>query len=202
MSTPALNLFEAFNGGPRGWPASFAERGAPPLHTADDQGFGCPVRLEHDIGYLEIRSFRGGADARERVAAVLDRLAGTRALILDLRRNHGGDRSMVALFTSRLFDTESVHRDAVYARTAEAPWSLAPAEARWATQRVYVLVSQNTDSLGQAFAANLQWLGRGLVVGETGPRITADIQTAAATALGVAYRVATADTNGVGSIGD
>jgi Peptidase family S41 len=192
MSITALNLFGISNGGPNGWPVSFAERGAPQLDVADDRGFGFAVRLAPDVGYVEIRSFRGGAGARERVAAVLERLAGARALILDLRRNHGGDRSMVALFTSMLFDTESMHRDAVYARTAEAPWSLALAEARCTTQQVYVLVSRDTDSLGQAFAANLQRLGRGLVVGESGPRVTANIQTAAETALGAAYRAATA----------
>jgi hypothetical protein len=191
MSSPALNLCGILNGGPSGRPTSFAECGAPQLGMADDWGFGCAVRLDRDVGYVEIRSFRGGPEARERLAAQLDRVAGARTLILDLRRNRGGDRAMVALFTSMLFDTESVHRDAVYARAAEAPWSLALTEARWATQRVYVLVSQNTDSVGQAFAANLQRLGRGIVVGEPGPRITADIQAPAAVALAAAYREAT-----------
>ena len=190
MSYPALNTFGIFNGGPSACPSSFAQHGAPQFDAVDDQDFGRVVRLGRDVGYVEIRSFRGGARARERAAAVLDRLAGTRALIIDLRRTHGGDRSMVALFTSMLFDTEPVHRDAVYARAAEAPWSLALAEARWATQRVYVLVSQNTDSVGQAFAANLQRLGRGFVVGESGPQVTADIHAPAAGALVTAYREA------------
>src|SRR5919204_298796 len=50
--------------------------------TADDRGFGCVARLGRGVGYVEIRSFRGGARARETVAAVLDRLMGPRALII------------------------------------------------------------------------------------------------------------------------
>ncbi|HEX6533243.1 MAG TPA: S41 family peptidase [Gemmatimonadaceae bacterium] len=113
------------------------------------------------VGYIELRSFHGSPAARCTAIDAIDRLSGMASLVLDLRRNRGGDESMAALLTSLLFDTEGVHADAVYVPSAGLPPS--PAEPRLARQRVEVLVSPETSPLALAFATNLSRLGRATV---------------------------------------
>lgn len=114
-----------------------------------------------DVGYIELRSFHGSPAARCTAIDAIARLAGKASLVLDLRRNRGGDEAMAALLTSLLFDTEGVHADAIYVPGAGLPPS--PAEPRLARQRVDVLVSPDTSPLGLAFATNLSQLGRATV---------------------------------------
>ncbi len=104
----------------------------------------------------------------EAMAAVHD----ADALIFDLRDNGGGDPRIVALISSYLFGEEPVHLNDIYRRQGVLP------EQLW-TQRdvvgprfgpdkaVYVLTSRFTFSAAEAFAYDLQALGRATIVGET-----------------------------------
>ncbi len=97
-------------------------------------------------------------------------LAHTRALIIDLRENGGGDPAMVQFIVSYLFDTHQ-HINDLYYRSKDdttqywtLPW--VPGE-RLATQPVYVLTSHRTFSGAEEFTYDLKNLKRATIVGET-----------------------------------
>lgn len=136
-------------------------RGAERHEWMSRHGFHAVEERAAGVGYIDLRRFHALAAARGTAIEAIARLAPLASLVLDLRRNRGGDEAMAALLTSLLFDTEPVHADAVYARTGELP--RAAAESRCARQRVEVLVSAETSPLGLAFATNLERLGRATV---------------------------------------
>lgn len=131
-------------------------------------------RLEGNIGYLELRTFvpaevEGAASA---LAAAMNVLTRTDALIIDLRRNSGGNPSMVRLLSSYFLGAEPVHLNSLYGRDSgrtEEFWSLAELEAkRYGPERpIYILTSKRTFSAAEEFAYNLQSLKRAAVAGET-----------------------------------
>jgi len=61
-------------------------------------------RLQGDIGYIDVHAFGRLPGAADRIAAAMDFLADTNALIIDLRRCGGGDPDTVMAFASYLFD--------------------------------------------------------------------------------------------------
>ena len=56
-----------------------------------------------NIGYIDLRGFTDPEAGVETVAAAMNFLANTDALIFDLRQNGGGSPEMVALISSYLF---------------------------------------------------------------------------------------------------
>lgn len=131
-------------------------------------------RLEGNIGYLEVRGFApaDAEGAEEAVAAAMNFLARTDALIIDLRRNGGGNPAMVRLLSSYLFGTEPVHLNSLYWRPdnrTEEFWTLEEVEGtRYGPERpVYVLTSNDTFSGAEEFSYNLKNLKRATIVGET-----------------------------------
>lgn len=129
--------------------------------------------LEGNVGLLDLRLFAsvGLRPAREAVAAAMDSLAGTDALIIDLRRNGGGEPAMVQLLASYLFGPEPVQLSSIYWRPqdrTEEFWTLRDLPgARYGRERpVYVLTSSRTFSAAEAFAYDLKHLRRATVVGE------------------------------------
>lgn len=136
-----------------------------------NHGFERVERLPGNVGYLELRGF---ADARlggETAAAAMTFLAGTDALIVDLRRNGGGSAEMIALVSSYLFP-ERTHLNDFYWREGERheqswtqPW--VPGRRFGGDKPVYVLTSAFTFSAAEEFTYNLKNLKRATVVGET-----------------------------------
>ncbi len=105
------------------------------------------------------------------MAAVIRRLAGVRAMIIDLRRHRGGDESMASFVTSFFFATEPMAKERFTA--SPLPAVDASTVARVITAPLDVLVSSETSPLALAFADNLERLGRARVVGPCNPRIAA-----------------------------
>ena len=134
-------------------------------------GFEKVERLPGNVGYLDFRGFfdpEGGADT---VAAAMNFLANTDALIIDLRQNGGGDPRMVALITSYLFGGEPVHLNSLYWREGDRTeefWTLKSVPGkRYEGKDVYVLTSNRTFSGAEEFSYNLKNLRRATIVGET-----------------------------------
>ncbi|MFI7425461.1 S41 family peptidase [Micromonospora sp. NPDC049836] len=127
-------------------------------------------RLAGNVGVLDIRPylFPPGL-AGEAVTAALGLLAGTDALLLDLRGNRGGSPDMVALVCGWFF-AEPVHLHTMYDRagTGRQYWSAAHLPVpRYAPDKpVHVLTGPQTFSAGEDLAYNLQQLDRATVVGE------------------------------------
>jgi Peptidase family S41/N-terminal domain of Peptidase_S41 in eukaryotic IRBP len=128
-------------------------------------------RLEGNVGYLDLRGVAHPDDAGPAIAAAMELVTGTYALIIDLRRNHGGSPDGVAFWCSYLFPGGGVHlSDIFHADTGETRqfWSLAyvPGD-RYLGRPVYLLTSHETFSGGEDLCYTLQAQGRAEVIGET-----------------------------------
>ncbi|HEX5633586.1 MAG TPA: S41 family peptidase [Gemmatimonadales bacterium] len=128
-------------------------------------------RLAGNVGYLEVRSFGfDAAQADAAVAAAMNLLGNTDALIIDVRRNGGGDPAMVALLCGYLLGPGEILINKFYWRPADR-WdeSRTPAAVsgrHYGTERpVYVLTSGNTFSGAEEFAYDIQTQKRGEIVG-------------------------------------
>src|SRR6201995_4629653 len=135
-------------------------------------GFEKIERLPGNIGYLDLRGFNQAEFAAETGAAAMNFLANTDALIIDLRRNGGGDPAMVAFLSSSLFGPEPVHLNDLYFRPDDSThqwWTLpmVPGKRFGDKKDVYVLTSKRTFSAAEEFTYNLKNLKRATIVGET-----------------------------------
>jgi C-terminal processing protease CtpA/Prc len=126
-------------------------------------------RLAGNVGYLDLIAFFPAAVAGWAAAAAMNLLAGTDALIVDLRRSRGGDPGMVALLCSYLVD-EPLHLNDLYARgdgSTTQFWTLpyVPGPRFGGRKPIYVLTSADTFSAAEEFAYNMQQHGRGTIIG-------------------------------------
>lgn len=136
----------------------------------DNCGFRKVEILPRNIGYLKFDMFGPPAICAPTASAAMNLLAHTRALIIDLRENGGGDPAMVDFIVSYLFDTHE-HVNDLYNRSDDATtqyWTLpwVPGD-RLTTQPVYVLTSHGTFSGAEEFTYDLKNLKRATIVGET-----------------------------------
>jgi Peptidase family S41/N-terminal domain of Peptidase_S41 in eukaryotic IRBP len=137
----------------------------------DNFGIHRVERLDGNIGYLDLRRVPVPAIAGPAMAAAMELVAGTYALIIDLRRNGGGAPDGVVFWCSYLFGDQPTHLNDIFrADTGETRqfWALPYVPGpRYLDRPVYVLSSARTFSGGEDFAYTLQALGRAEVIGET-----------------------------------
>jgi C-terminal processing protease CtpA/Prc len=136
-----------------------------------NHGFAKVERLPGNIGYLEFLNFMDEELGADTVAAAMNFVNGTDSLIIDMRRNGGGNPAMVALVCSYLFGNEPVHLNDLYWREGnrtEEFWTKKVVEGkRYLNKDVYVLTSKRTFSGAEEFTYNLKNLKRATIVGET-----------------------------------
>jgi Peptidase family S41/N-terminal domain of Peptidase_S41 in eukaryotic IRBP len=141
------------------------------MGRVDNFGIRRVERLDGNVGYLDLRRVAMAANAGPAVAGAMELVAGTYALILDLRHNGGGAPDGVALWCSYLLTEEPTHlNDIFHADTGETRqfWSLPYVPGtRYVDRPVYVLTSSHTFSGGEELCYNLQALGRAELIGET-----------------------------------
>ncbi len=137
----------------------------------DNFGIRRVERLDGNVGYLDVRRVAVPANAGPAIAAAMELVAGTYALIIDLRHNHGGSPEGVIFWCSYLFSEKPTHfNDIFHADTGETRqfWALPYVPGtRYVDRPVYVLTSSETFSGGEDFGYTLQALGRAEVIGET-----------------------------------
>jgi Peptidase family S41/N-terminal domain of Peptidase_S41 in eukaryotic IRBP len=128
-------------------------------------------RLDGNVGYLDVRRVPMPANAGPAITAAMELVAGTYALILDLRHNGGGSPEGVLYWCSYLLDEKPTHLNDIYhADTGETRqfWTLPYVPGtRYVDRPVYVLISGHTFSGGEEFCYNLQALERAELIGET-----------------------------------
>ena len=129
-------------------------------------------RLDGNIGYLDLREFGPVDVVRDSIMAAVQLLKGSSALVLDLRKNGGGDPATVQLLCSYLFDpSEPVHLNSLYFRptdtTTEFWTNPERPELAMGDIPIYVLTSPYTFSGAEECAYNLQTRERATIVGET-----------------------------------
>jgi C-terminal processing protease CtpA/Prc len=127
-------------------------------------------RLNGNVGYIELRGFFEPQAAARPMRAAMEFLAGTDALIIDLRRNGGGDPNSVRLFCSYLFGPGPVHLNDIYFREGNKTvqfWTLQNLPGpRYLNREVYVLTSKRTASGAEECSYDLQMLKRATIIGE------------------------------------
>lgn len=128
-------------------------------------------QLPGNIGYIELRNFHPLALAAPSLAAAMNLVAYSDALIVDLRRNGGGDPAAVAFMTSYLLD-QRTHLNSLWWREGERTeqfWTqeVVPGPRFGGRKPVYVLTSGRTFSGAEEFGYNLKVLKRATIVGES-----------------------------------
>jgi len=126
--------------------------------------------LKGNVGYIELRGFGPTEIVDEALGAAMQMMSGTEALILDLRRNGGGEPSTVAFLMSHFFaEGDRRHLNDIYTRATNKTqqyWTDGKVRTRY-LKPVYVLTSPRTFSGGEECAYDFQTQKRGILVGET-----------------------------------
>lgn len=133
-------------------------------------GFEKVERLSGNIGYIKFNGFFEPENGAETVAAAMNFVNNTDALIFDLRENGGGDPAMVALICSYLFGDKPVHLNDLYWREGNKTdefWTKPKVLGKKYDKDVYILTSSRTFSGAEEFANNLKVLKRATIIGET-----------------------------------
>jgi len=134
-------------------------------------GFVRAEQLPGNVGYLKFNMFVDVDLCATTASAAMTFLAGTRALIIDLRENGGGSPGMVAFVSSYLFDRRTHLNDLWTRRTGKTEefWTRdsVPGRRFGGEKPIYVLTSARTFSGAEEFTYNLKTLKRATIVGET-----------------------------------
>jgi hypothetical protein len=137
----------------------------------DNFGIRRVERLGGNVGYIDLRRMAVAVNAGPAISAAMELVAGTYALIIDMRHNGGGAPDGVVFWCSYLFGEEPTHLNDIFrADTGETRqfWALPYVPGtRYPDQPVYVLTSERTFSGGEDLCYTLQALGRAQVIGET-----------------------------------
>ena len=135
-------------------------------------GMGRVAHLPGNVGYIDLRYFFQSSDPKTSnlvFDGLIDAVAYSDAVVLDLRRNHGGDPQVVARVLSHFLppkthlndfvergDDDSKIGGSTYTDDIPNPRITAP---------LYVLTSSETFSGGEECAYDVQALKRGTVIG-------------------------------------
>jgi C-terminal processing protease CtpA/Prc len=128
-------------------------------------------RLDGNIGHLDLRLVASPDTGGTAIAAAMELVSHTNALIVDLRRNKGGSPQGVTFWNSYFFPDAETHLNDIYdgesGRTRQF-WTLDYLPGRRYLDRpIWILTSATTFSGGEEFCYNLKALGRATLVGET-----------------------------------
>lgn len=134
-------------------------------------GFEKVERLPGNIGYIELRDFFfESPNSEASLASAMDFVSHTDGLLIDLRRNGGGQGDLVELFISYLTDERLLIAITKYRENDREieHWTVTEVQGSEysITKPVYVLTSSRTFSAAEAFTYALQTIGRVTVVGE------------------------------------
>ena len=128
-------------------------------------------RLDGNVGYVDVREVAYPGVAARAIAAAMELVSHSHALIIDLRKCRGGSPQGVIFWNSYLFPDDETHLNDIYDGASGETrqfWSASylPGE-RYLDRPVFVLISASTFSGGEEFCYNLKALGRATLIGET-----------------------------------
>ncbi len=126
--------------------------------------------LPGHVSYVDLRNFGHPEIAGAAYDAAMSLVAGTKALVLDLRQNRGGEPDGVAYLLSHFFaEGDSRHLNDLYVRADNSTrqfWTVPSTMPRFVGP-IYVLTSHDTGSGAEECAYDLQTQKRATLVGET-----------------------------------
>jgi hypothetical protein len=153
----------------------FSPIGAPPprgpVMPVDEEGVTRADRLADGIGYIEVVGFSPPEAFKPIIDRAMSALKGSRALVIDVRRNGGGSPESVAYFVSYLVKqgrplTTIISRTPKTKDFTRETFSSVTTPVSFADVPVYVLTSKDTFSGGEDFAYTAQAFKRGTIIGE------------------------------------
>ncbi len=135
-------------------------------------GFEKVQRLAGNVGYLDLRQFSGLPEAHATAIAAMNFLASSDAIIIDLRRNGGGDPNLLqTVLTYFVAPGDRLHINDFYLRNGDRTeqfWSAANVPGpRLNGKPLYVLISNLTGSCAEEFAYDVQTHELGTLYGAT-----------------------------------
>ena len=124
--------------------------------------------LDGNIGYLDLRYFASPEYFDEKIAGVMNFLSNSDAIIIDLRKNGGGEGS--SLLPSYFLSPETIHLGSVCCRdTLDNEYKKTikniPGK-RLEEIDLYILTSPRTFSAAEYFAYTMKNLNRAVIIGE------------------------------------
>ena len=163
-----LHLSVAYSAGTAGG----GRAGGPPAFLSKSQHYalGRVDVLPGNIGYMEINGFSSDAGARDAIVGALTYLQTTDAMIIDLRRNRGGDGNLVNFLISHFTGPDTLASVNVKVRAGGRSftrYTLATVPGpRRPDVPLYVLTSRATGSAGEDCAFVLKNLKRATIIGD------------------------------------
>lgn len=168
--THDLHMRVSVEGQPPALPSNGGETPAPQGMFSFERA----ERLKGNVGYVRIDGFLPPELFRLGADPVMEKMAGTDALIIDMRYNHGGDPAAVSYLVSFFVDPAApVHvNDLIWRRPGTSEYnrevfSTRPTPVSYLGKPVVVLTSKGTFSGGEEFSYDMQQLKRARLVGET-----------------------------------
>jgi hypothetical protein len=135
-----------------------------------EDGFGRVELLPGNVGYIELLAFADPKVGGPAADSALQKLAGTDALILDVRNSRGGHPGMVAHLFSYFFDGDPFLFNRFFWRNSGREielWTVGDLPSpRYLNRDVFVLTSSYTPSAAEGFSYHLKHWERAVVVGE------------------------------------
>ena len=135
----------------------------------DSHGFQRVDILDGNIGYIDLRDFLVTKNEYNVAAAAMTLLSGCDAVIIDLRKNGGGDADAVAFLASYFFKERTRLNDAYIRKTdsVEQYWSFpVPGAEPFYDKDLYVITGYATFSAAEDFAYAMQANKRATIIGE------------------------------------
>ncbi len=133
-------------------------------------GFTKVAKLDDNIGYLDLTGFPPMASAKEYADLAMKLLSTADALIIDLRRNGGGNPDLIQYVCSYLF-AKPTFINSLYYRAANQTTDFITFEKvdgkKMPDIPLFLLTSAYTFSGGEEFAYDIQTQKRGTLIGET-----------------------------------
>ena len=128
--------------------------------------------LEGNIGYVKINLFQPIDWVRPTIDAAMGFVTNTNALIIDLINNGGGYSPTDAYLASYFFDEKPTLWSSSYDRPTDETDSVSTfqdvgGEQRYLNKPVFILVGENTFSLGEKFAYGMKHFDKATIVGQT-----------------------------------
>jgi opacity protein-like surface antigen len=125
--------------------------------------------LEGNVGYIHISSFEPLESSRTMIDAAMKLVTHADALIIDLRKNNGGNPATVQYICSYFFDRPVLLNTFYWRRDnyTEEFWSLEKVSGKKIPDLpLFILTSKLTFSAAEEFAYNLKTRRRAIIIGE------------------------------------
>jgi hypothetical protein len=152
-------------------PTASEKQHAHDFDRANAYGLRSARRLPGNIGYIDFAYFSPDPDAGAAVAAAMQVVNGTDALIIDLRRNGGGsgdtERTLASYFLTDVIELSSIVENVDGKPRQRQHWTVAYLQGpRYVEKPVYILTSRHTHSAAEALSYDLQNLHVATIIGE------------------------------------